>query len=792
MFRSHLKFAIRNFKANKVVFGGSLLTLCLGALCISLLYSYVPNELNMDGFHKRKKDIYMLSVKATPQSLPQIFNGESFANIDYYSFPELDRTVSVMKYGKGYLELYYGDLYFSPEGLIVDSTFFQVFDFKLKVGSTATVLTDSNGIVLTEKFAKIVFGEENPLGKTVQIKTHRKKDFTVKGILEDLPQNSSIEFDFLLPTQTSDRDLFSRMGGDFLLTGKNFDRIAFEDKIKYLAREHFQFKESTLGLVPFEQQAIEKENLLSNQIISRKVDRKNLYMQIVIMFVVFVISALNFSNLQIISINVRIKNNALQRINGAGKGHLFGQFMIEQAILIALATLIVTVLFQLVLPGFNSLIGLNYAPPIGQVATMVLAILCLLVVLGSIYPIMSTHSFSILNGLKNKGFTGNQIAGRKAVVIFQYALTFLLLIASITIARQLQLMLTKDLGFNKENIVIAELFGSRDYSSREEQIKEDTKIYQQLKNELAVQTSIKSFAQGASPLEPYPMDWRNKEGDSDYETQNTLFATPNYEKVLGLELVEGRFFDRDLDRSRGDRVVINEAAKKYWNIQDISKSRMLNKSWNSEEGYEIIGVVKDFNFQHLSTGVQPMMLLYFEDFEDAFLIEFEAGATQRGLALLTGLFKKNNPQKTFDYSFLSDDVAAMYKKEKQLGINVILFSSIAFIISVIGLFTIAIYDTQRRVKEIAVRKVNGATVAEILTMLNKGFVKWVLLAMLIASPIGYFLMDNWLENFAYKIDLNWPTFILAGVFTLGIALITVSIRSYRAATANPVESLRTE
>jgi putative ABC transport system permease protein len=288
------------------------------------------------------------------------------------------------------------------------------------------------------------------------------------------------------------------------------------------------------------------------------------------------------------------------------------------------------------------------------------------------------------------------------------------------------------------------------------------------------------------------MNWRRKDGNFEYETQNMLLVTPNYEKVLGLELVEGRFFDRELDRSRGVRVVINETAKKYWDIQDISKSRMLNKSWNNEEGYEIIGVVKDFNYEHLSVGTKPLLMLYFEDYDDAYLIEFEENATKSGLAFLAGLFKGNNPKETFDYSFLSDEVAAMYQKEKQLGINVVLFSLIALIISAIGLFAIAIYDTQRRVKEIAIRKVNGASISEILVMLNKSFVKWVLVAILIASPIGYFLMDNWLENFAYRIKLNWWTFGLAGIFTLGIALITVSMRSYKAAGANPVKSLRTE
>jgi putative ABC transport system permease protein len=792
MIHHYLKFALRNFKANKVIFGGSLLTLCLGALCIALLYSYVPNELNMDGFHKRQKDIYMLSVKATPQSLPQIFDEGVFANINYKSYPELERAVTLKKYEEGELKISYNRSIFSPEGLIADSTFFQVFDFKLKLGVEATALNNPNAIILSEKLATTMFGEGDPIGKVIRVKSRKGKDFTVTGVLRNIPQNSSLEFDFVLPMQTSDPNLFSRMGGDFLLVKENFDKTAFEEKIKHMARRHFQFKESTLSLVPFDQQAIEKENLNSINLLSRKVDRKNLYLQIVIMGVILLVSALNFSNLQIISTNIRIKDSALKRINGAQKGHLFGQFIMEQALLIGIASTIVTTALKLILPTFNSFIGLYYTPTLWEIAGMVMVILCLLVVLGSIYPMISSYSFNIIHGLKNKGFTGNQMAGRKAVVVFQYALTFLLLISSITIARQLQLMLTKELGFKKDNIIIAKLFGSQDYASKEEQVREDGKIYQHLKNELASNTSIKNSAQGLSPLKTYLMDWRRKDGDFEYETLNMLTVTPNYEKVLGLELLEGRFFDKNLDQSRGVRIVINEAAKKYMNIKDISKSRILNKSWNTNEGYEIIGVVKDFNFEHLSTGIRPLMMVYFKDFEDAFLIEFEEGATQQGLAYITSLFKQNNPEESFDYSFLSDDVATMYQKEKQLGVNVALFSLIALIISAVGLFTIAIYDTQRRVKEIAIRKVNGAKASEILTMLNKNFMKWVLIALFLACPIGYYFMYRWLRGFAYKTELGWWTFAVAGTFTIAIAMLAVSWQSFKAATANPAKNLRTE
>ena len=311
-------------------------------------------------------------------------------------------------------------------------------------------------------------------------------------------------------------------------------------------------------------------------------------------------------------------------------------------------------------------------------------------------------------------------------------------------------------------------------------------------NHLISQPSIKTYAQGNSPIEPYEMPWKKKGGSDDYTSIQTLSHTSSYNEVLGLKIIEGRFFEKNRDKQRGYQIVINEAAKKYWGITDISKDLILNKYWNDDDGYEIIGVVKDFNFQHLSNVPQPLVMLYFENVADTFLIEFEEGATQSGLTLVEKLFKEVNPYEDFSYKFLSDEIAGLYQKEKRLSTIYISFSIIALLISAIGLFTIALYDTRRRTKEIGVRKVNGASIVEIVMMLNKDFIKWVVLAFLIACPIVYYIMQNWLENFAYKTTISWWIFILAGGFTLVLSILTVSWQSYKAATCNPVETLRDE
>jgi len=288
------------------------------------------------------------------------------------------------------------------------------------------------------------------------------------------------------------------------------------------------------------------------------------------------------------------------------------------------------------------------------------------------------------------------------------------------------------------------------------------------------------------------MPWKLKGSNIEYANQNVFMIDLDYLNLLGLKLTEGRFFDAKKDQSREEKVVINQAAKKFWGIIDINKCRLLNQYWSADQGYEIIGVVKDFNYQHLSSRPQPMMMVYFQDVDRDFLIKFNNGADKNGLQFLKKLYEQVNPGEPFKYSVLKDEIALLYQKEKQLAIIYILFTIIALAISSIGLFAISLYDTQKRIKEIGIRKVNGAKVIQIMAILNKDFLKWVAIAFIIACPIAWYAMHKWLENFAYKTELSWWIFALAGLLAFMVAFLTVSWQSWRAARRNPVEALRYE
>jgi len=798
MFKYYIKIALRNFRTNKLLFAGSLATISLGTLCISLLFSYVQNELTMNDFHKREKDIYLTVIQNSAESQWSVFEPSEFSLIDYNEYPEIESSVSFKYFEKGKMKLTYSGAKFSPEGIKVDSTFFKVFDFKLKTGDKNSILNDPNAIVISESLAKLVFREVSPIGKKVTLNYFIEKDFIVVGIFKDPPSNSTMTFDFIIP-QNSGR--FFGSGTDFLLMKNHFDKASFLKKIESLAERHPVFKKSKIGIVALESMYYNKHNVSgAKRLFNRSGNEKNSYIIIIVIIVILIISVLNFSNLQIININSNTKEIGVNMIHGAQTHNQILQKIVEIGLLISVSTILINGLFHLFLPFFNKLMETALAPDLWHVLLLNITILVVFASLVLMYPTVVIWRLSLIKSLKNKSYSENQLLGRKLITTIQYSLTIILLVASIVIVKQLNLMITKDLGYSHENVIITKIFHRIPYpgNSEDEEIwneykresENQLKSIQFVKNELSSQSAIFDFTRGMTPLEMEAIPWKINDNTIDYTTENTLYVTPSYMSVYKLELVEGRFFDKEKDKSRQLKLVINEAAKKYWGIEDISKNRIVNSYFPNE--YEIIGVVKDFNFEHLSVKPKPVLMNYSEDIDAEFMIKFQEGAVQEGLKFVENLFIDLNPKETFEYSFLSDDIAALYQKEKRLSIIYMLFTIIALFISAIGLFTIALYDTQKRVKEIGIRKVNGATIKEILIILNKDFLIWVLVSFIIACPIAFYSISKWLENFAYKTDLSWWAFVLAGIVTFAIAILSVSWQSLKAAKSNPVEALRDE
>ncbi|MGE5943529.1 MAG: ABC transporter permease [Flavobacteriales bacterium] len=799
MLKHYFKFAIRNFRSNKTIFAGSLATLCLGALCISLLFSYVYNELTMDEFHENIDNVHMVLMKTSPQTEWQ--SPYRFNTLDY---PEIEHSTGIIPFTEDELKFRYNDKTYTPLSIVVDSSFFKVFDFNLKIGDKNTILKDFQSVILTEAFSTKIFGSENPIGKEVVVKGRIGEDIhIVKGIVE-VPSNSSMEFDFILPSNY-DFAKYSRGLTHYFLAKKDFDKNAFNKKIDTInngvPNVYPQLTESKTMAMSFKDIYFDLDlNKLKENLLLKSGNKKHVDTLIIVMLVILLISILNFTNLQIVNVNSIVKNIAISKVNGAFKRHIIYQRIIENIILILLSALLITLLYNLILPYFNAFTKVPLSPPTWQIFITNASILFLITSIGLIYPMFAISRILITESLK--GINDNQkLTGKKTIIVLQYALTFVLVISSIVVTNQLNLMLSKDLGFNSEHVMQVKLYYAPPFNrdmmnidiSREERDAYMKKLLEKpeyINNQLASFSGIKKMGKGRSPLDVFHIDWKTKAESAQYESLNTLTITTECQEVFGFQLLEGRFFDKEQDKERGHKMIINEAAKKYWGIKDIEHVKIDNRFWG--ENYEIIGVVKDFNYEHLSSTPQPLIILYWEESEADYFIQFYNNENQETITQIQQLFNEINPNQPFNYTFLSDNIAALYDKEKRLSTIYIIFTIIALLISAIGLFTIALYDTQRRIKEIGVRKVNGATINDILVMLNKDFIKWVFVAFIISCPIAYYAMSKWLENFAYKTNLNWWVFALAGIFTLIIALLTVSWQSYQAATQNPVDSLRDE
>ncbi len=797
MILHNIKHAIRNFRANKLIFTGSILTAVLCALSISLLYSYIDNEISMDDFHKNKKNIYFFTEQRAKTTRPALTSPRSYISFNYKKYPGIKGLTNLSKYNKGDIQIKLDNKAYFIEAIATDKTFLQIFDFPVLSKSKDVLLESSNSIVITEQLAHKLFGKENPLGKSLEISVSRNtREFFIEGIVATPGSNSSMRFDILFPNpMVYNYWGTGRMGGEAILVGKGFDRKNFEKDLEEIGKKGTKhFKYSKLSIIPFEEIYFNSPNLEVENIFSVKGDKNNLKILWGIITIIFLISVFNFANLQVVNINASFKSIGINKLFGASLFNVFAQKITELFLMILIATVLILPLFQLALPWANKLLGVELTPSLVRIFILNFGILTLLFISAMIYPFIIFLKVSVVNSLKRQVFSKGKLSGAKLLITAQFSLAIFLLIASFVVVKQLNMMLNKDIGFTTENIVKTKLMYFDEIKGEKNLRKRIFDKYNFIIDELRKHSAIASFTQGYSPINPFDFSWKINGSDEDYITANTLVVEPQYLNVFNLKLKQGRFFDKEKDyNERGCmKVVVNEAAMKYWNINSIEDTRLKNSSWDVEGGNEIIGVVENFNNESLKTQIHPLAMLYITHMDSDFFIKFHKGREQEGLLFLKELYNKLNPLYTFDYTFVSDDVAALYDREKRLSQIYVVFTFIAFFLSVISLFTIALYDTRKRTKEVGIRKVNGSTIKEVMLLLNKDFLKWVIIAFVIAIPVAYYAMHKWLENFAYKTELSWWIFALAGLFTLVIALLTVMWQSYRAASKNPVEALRYE
>lgn len=787
----HFKFAYRQLLKNKLIVFGSVFSLIMGVLCPYIIFLWVQSEVTADQFHAEYDNIHIVAIQQNVMAKPRPTMATN--SVDLSGYTEVEKTLGTRTYSDNEIKLIFKGAEFFGKGMVVDSTFFDFFDFKIIQGESTNLLHAPSQVVLTEGFAQKMFGDQMAVGEVVKLEADNEGLYTVAAVLK-IPSNSSIQFDFLVPTHS--QKFWGRMGVELLLVNDSFDKARFEERFTTDIQSNPRSSESVGSLFPFSD--IYLENPFNHSLFTRSGDRNNIYVISIIALIILAVSLVNFTNLQVTKISAHIKSTSIKMINGASKADLLIEAFIVNIIYAVFATMIGVLLLYYSKSYLENLLDKKFEIEFfTQLATFFL----ISIVFTSATLLYSARqlSSSKTSLLLKQSSIGKIGLAKKGVTVVQFVCAIVLMFSSLVIYQQFKYLTTKDLGYDSSNIVSIKLIDEYSFSlPREEIIKkrsEQKRDFQLVHSTVASDPSLMGLSQGEMPLAEaaYPMSWKLLGGQDDYTTNNLMSVDPAYSQLLKLEVLEGRFFSDSLDQNRDYKLVINEAAKAYFNIQNIGEARIANKSWGEEEEpFTVIGVVKDFHYEHLSKKVQPLMLMYMQNNENNFLFRLNPNRVEEAMVSLERLNGQINPGKLFEYTSLQNEVQLQYEKEKRLSVIILVFTSVAFIISIIGLFTLSLYDTQRRVKEVGVRRVLGASVKSLVSLLTFSFIKWVFLALIIGLPIAYIGADVWLSDFANRIDIGWGILVITCISVIAIAFLTVVSQTVIAARKNPVDSLRYE
>ncbi len=767
----------------------NLFGLSFGVAVVLLISVYLYNELTTDKFHKNYESIYRFGATD--------FNGTAdtpgpLANMVAENVPEVGLVSRIDFTHSWGMDVKYNDEHLNIKGLIfADSTFFKIFSFQSLRGNIEDALNKPNSIAISRSLAQQIFGNEAAVGK--QILLQNKEYLTVSAVMEDVPGNSSIYFKGVisLPAlkKIANND-YSKAWGDFNYETFCVIKSGEIKNIEVKVNETFQRvqpeREKTIfSLQPF------REIYFHNQYSDDSLKHGNfqtLFFLGISVLLIIILAVINYINLSVAGISGRLKSFGIQKIAGAQKKNIYQQFFYE-ALVVVLASGGLGVLFadaffpmlnHLTLSGISGSQLINY-----KGLGLILVFLILLAAIVSYIPFGAINNQSLQSALKNQLQFGRKKSKIKYVLVaFQFLIAIALIATTIAVNKQIHYINTKDLGFRKDDATILFFLEEK-----------PTKNFNLLKNQLSQYPQIKAMSLSHSSPGTIGMQWGadlQYKGETNHVSFFSVPVTPGYMEMIGYRIKEGRFFSDSLDSDKGCFILNETAAKKYGITQSPIDAKF---SGFGDNVGRIIGIVQDFNFESLHEEVKPLAFCYVPQWGDmCSLVNIKVSSKDLIAAkrILSEEYGKLFQEMAFECFTIKDLFSEYYIKDNNLNKIIAAFSLLSILIGCLGLIGIVNITIVSKIKEIGIRKVNGAKVSEVLIMLNKDFIKWVAIAFVIATPISYYAMNKWLENFAYKTNLSWWIFALAGVLALGIALLTVSWQSWRAATRNPVESLRYE
>lgn len=793
MFRNYVKIAWRNIIRNRAFSFINIFGLGLGLACALLIILWVQDELSIDTFHTNRADIY--SVYERVLSEGKIEAGRATPAL---LAAQLKSTIPEIKYASGYWEdrdetlLTVGDKNFSNMGTYADSDFFKIFSYPLLQGTPADALSAPDDIAISRTMADNIFGSpQAAMGKTVKFNNFHL--FKVNAVFEDLPANTSQHFDFVINWQYLIKavnwlsDWGNRAPETFVQLQPGSNAAAVEAKIKnfvtsYLTANYRTGYRVELGLQPL------KDFYLNSVFKDGKPNGGRIeYVRLFSVIAVFIliIACVNFMNLATARSVKRAKEVGIRKVVGAVRYRLIIQFIGEALLLTLLAAIIALILVLATLPYFSQLTGKHFALPIATPCFW-LGILALILSTGFVagsYPAFFLSSLNPVKVLKSRlKFSPNALLFRKGLVVFQFVLSIMLITGTLVISRQLNYVQTKNLGFDRQNLIYM-------HFPYPQGLAQGFKLFKQ---ELSAMPGIKAVDYSMQPPSnlsayTYNLNWQAK------NPSTKAFAVRNwvgydYFTLMGVRFLEGRAFSTDFFTDTTG-VIINETALKMMNLQKPLGQLITVDN----RPRTIIGVVKDFHFASLHDPIQPLVLTLNPDPTAGYvLVKTEAGKTRQGVASLAKVYTQMERKFPFRYSFADEEYQKLYNDEMTVGKLSDSFSILAIFISCLGLLGLTMFTAEQRKKEIGVRKVLGASEFDIVNMLSKDILKLVVLAALIAMPLAWVAMNNWLQNFAYRIALNAWLFFTAGLIAMLIALGTVSYQAIIAALTSPVKSLRSE
>ena len=798
MLKNYLLVAWRTMLKNKTYSAINVGGLGVGLAAFWLIILYIADEFSYDRYHEKADRVFRVvqyanwednHLKLAPTSAP-------FAPALKAAFPEIEATVRIDAEGGGVIsapnkKITAGDIIFA------DKSFFSIFSCNFLYGNVANALEQPRSIVISESLAKKLFDSPGrALNQTVYF--DNKEGSRVTGVIQDVAANSHLRFSAVRPLPDNFTDGWQNFRVyTYLLLKKNTDYRHLESKLPAFAKNTIQ-KEMGVQDYRLELQSLPSIHLRSHLDfeISANSNMNTVYIFIAIALLILLIAIINYMNLTTARSTARVREIGIRKTVGSGKGHLAAMFIAESVLVTLLAGIVALIIVQLMLPYFNQLTGKDlivWRFGLGASLSVLIVFTIVIGIVSGIYPSVFLSRFQTIPALK--GLVGNVSSDklfRQSLVVFQFVITIVMISGSIVVYKQLQFAQHKDLGFNKDQVLT---FHINDPAVRQH--------VSAIKSQLLNHPAIEAAAVAGNPIgnnnlggSGYHFELPDGAFSSATKMANELMVDADFISTLEIKMLQGRNFSQELPSDRYGAAVINETLMKAlgWQNPIGKKIRFNIDDQGTTADRTVVGVVKDFHTYSLQHKMNPLVMVMTPaaESEDNLYVRIAKGQVTEGLAAIEQVYRRFDRATPAEFNFLDQNFARQYKAEKKQGQIALAFTIVAVIIASLGLYGLATFTALQRTKEIGIRKVLGASIPNVIVLLSKDFTRLVVLATIIACPIAWLAMHKWLDDFAYRIVIDWTVFVFAGLSAVIIAVVTVSFQAVKTALANPVKSLRTE